>query len=1798
MKIRFSKVATLFLAGAAVLAAGCTDYQSDINDIYTKIDELASKESVASLQSQVVVLSSALDALKSDHSKDIKALQSSIDALKSADAQFTSQIAALDGKIGDNAKDIASLQTSLNKTDETVAQLSSAFESYKNQVNTELSNLKSKDTELGEKIQAAETALRAEISALASKVDKEIKDRADADKVLGDKLDAAIKEAAENLKAAETRLNEKLAAESTRAQLAEQALQSAIDAEAKARAAGDDKLANELAKEVERAKQAETDIKAALTSEIERAKLAEKALEDAIAEEAKVREAADLLEAATREAADEKLQAGIDALKAALEAEIKRAAEVENALKVELHNTTLELDAAIKAEAAARAAADKETADALQSEIDRAKKAEDVLKRTIEAEKERASKAEELLNSAIADVTAALNAESDRAQKAENVLAADLAAEEVARLLADTRLDNLLKDELFARETADAQLAAALAAEAERAENAESALQLALEAEAVAREKADIVLQTIAEGIDNRLVSLQKDYNSFKSDVYAIIGGLSQRISANAAAISNINNVTIPAIQAQIAALQAADSLLRVDMEAGDKLVLDSLNVVKAATEKSIKALQDAVKDIVAVNKDQSDSLKAAFAKFDDYVLTTTFNAYQKEVEAALKAKADTAALNAAITTLGEHNNRILALERYKAQLVETIIPGLEAADKALRKDLDSLCLVVADVKENVDSLNSHMAKAEALLEVHTAAIADLNTRTSALEKWQVEAEKNIQSLLSRIRSVEFVPDYTDKYATIELALMQTSEKVTIDDDVTDDSNNDGEVYDEWYWDRYFKAFYTPSQITYKVYPVEMADSLVSYFKEHANDGSVYFDVIKLKNSGSRFDNEPVVVLNPTLKIIDVEKSNRTKGAITFTVLPKNVDDFKTVWEDAANFVAYGPIHGSQQDRLLTTAEKIALMISSDHTQLLSKLLGFFNKNEEEKFEPFYSSALVIEGVDGGAITSEYNVWTAGISSIFESPWFGINDPDKYDELYEEDKKWYPYINAGYLVKDVEYTDTGVYSIADSVELVSTYTIRGEESKTDKFENVVKILNVDLKADVAATREYSFDGTDNETLFKDVFTKSPANEYGEYGLDADRKPFTPEIDEFVKLKSRLNPNCDIQIRRSAIGQSEFTTYETGALGLVTDYFVTQFNITKTQAVAVVDTIKINWEYLKDVDVDAAIFNMGGEPGTGTYSRTGIALSFIAKETNLADKGVEISDFDGARSKLTEYEVKNRAGEVVANNEGVEELVVNLTLSSKKDTVYAEIRNFKWDEEYTLTAKYELEDADVAVRGVIVTKDRPRTPITLNYGTYTTEYKKDMDFQVRACMTFGGGIGYHTPTHENFTTSPINVRDSIVALYGPTANVPDSLHKDLWKNGADKAFVVPTPVESFYVDSRCVNKLYNVLYSNYKKAGDVVEYPDVEFYTYYGQKIIVKAKSTVTAPKYDFRHDNVQVLDDTKSKKYWTMPDVKLAGRFYSTAEPKFEDDIYPNFNNFNIEAIDFDKLFYIVDSNNVNLTADSISKAGLVANFEFRYPKNVESNNDNREDTEITITDNKLSYYGYDDTVSVKGTLAIKNDDGSMFYFPTSFDEGFESIYAAVIPEGEPTVGRYAKYQVVKFMPLQKLSAGEGTTIELYDAGKYYEPILKSLTLFDNRLPAKYPMVPVSSSAGESFTKGVNLFDGSDWKVGDGVNGFAAPDGDGSIYISKDVYHITTNYKLVPTKPENLSDNEWNDIYSRMKIKDTDDNKMPIAPQLEFDYTQQAGLDKIVIPIKVELLHPWIKTADYDYVNITIVNKK
>ena len=1555
MKIRFSKVATLFLAGAAVLAAGCTDYQSDINDIYVKIDELASKESVATLQNQVVVLSSALDALKSDHSKDITALQSSIDALKSADAQFTSQIAALDGKIGDNAKDIASLKTALANTDKTIADHVAAFNEYKTQVQSALTELSKKDTELAGKIEAAETALRAEIAAVQKLVEAEAATRADADKVLGERIDAALKE---------------IAAESNRAQLKEKELQDAIDAEVAARKAADEAAA------------------------------------------------------------------------AALAAEVKRAEDAEALL-----------DAAIKAEEKARAAADE-------------------------------------------------------------VLTKRIAAEERAREVADSLLNEAIKAEAIARD---------------------EAIKAAVKAEAEARIEADSLLQAYAESIDKKVDDLRTEYDAFKADVEGEIAGLKTRLDAAEAAIKNID-ASIKTINGQIKDLQKADSLLRVDMEAGDQYVLDSLNVVKAATEKSIAALQNAVKEIVAVNKDQSDSLKAAFAKFNDYVLTTTFEAYQNEVEAALKAKADTAALNAAVKRIDDHDLRIVALEAYKNELVETIIPGLEAADEALKASIDSLGAVVAEVKENVDTLNSHMAKAEATIAEHTLAIADLAARTSALEQWQAVAEENIQSLLSRIRSVEFVPDYTDKYITIEQVVMPVIGDVP--------SNKDWDELDTVY------VYNAPSEITYKVYPTEMADSLVKYFKAHKNDGAIYFDVVNVKGSGARFDATDVVK-RPELEILDVNSSDRTAGAITFTVKAKNVDDFGRL----TNFI-YNMVKHSGQSNLLIP-DKIAFF--GNLVGMIQNIPPFPEEieNPVKDFNPFLSSALVIEGVDGGNITSEYNIWTPGVTGLIASPEFG------YPDVNSEYGVAFPYD----LYQDVEYTDTEVYSIADSVDLYALVSLRGEQVKAMKFAEATKDLGVDVTPDFAALRYYYCEHKKLDD-HKVVFTENPDPAYG---WTADTSAFTPATDKFIKLKSQLDPKSTLALRKAAIGDEEEIYYSAIINGVEVDNLSTYFDITKTKAQAVVEPIVINWEYGQDVATDAAIFHGGANDGEGVYSRTGIVLTINEEESNLTEKGVQIADFDGASSVIKDYVVKNSKGEVVTD------LDIKLELSADKKSVLADISNFAWEETYTITATYDLEDAVVSVSGSIKTIDRPRTPIVVDFGTYEKVYAKDMAFNIRGCMTYGDAkpLADHNVKVE-FEPSPVDVQALIVNLYGETAKVPAKLAADLWAHKTEFVGTADAGKAFVNVKDTCNNAIFAISYADYQKPEK--DTLTTKFYLYYGQEIDVVAVIDVKAPKYDFRHNIYRVFDDgTTEKESHPTSNVKVSGRFYSNVEPAYTADKWNGFEHFDVAAINLPEAFVVVNDSLLTISPEDQVAAGLKVSFELESVPACQ--NDGRDNTYITIEDNKLKYHGWDEKVAVYGSMAIVNSDSSEFKFPTSFDEGFEAIYAAKLGEGEPTVGRYAEYEVVKFNPLHDFKSTKDVTLQVFDAKMYTTNVLENLSLLDQRkYDANDPTMPTSVTG---IDNGVELFDGlGNWKRGTGANLFA------SDVMANEAYDIESEFK------KEISDDVNEDIKNAVTLRTEENNGVVV---FEFDYTQQIVLTQpVLVKVNAELTQPWAEKPLTATVNVTI----
>ena len=235
--------------------------------------------------------------------------------------------------------------------------------------------------------------------------------------------------------------------------------------------------------------------------------------------------------------------------------------------------------------------------------------------------------------------------------------------------------------------------------------------------------------------------------------------------------------------------------------------------------------------------------------------------------------------------------------------------------------------------------------------------------------------------------------------------------------------------------------------------------------------------------------------------------------------------------------------------------------------------------------------------------------------------------------------------------------------------------------------------------------------------------------------------------------------------------------------------------------------------------------------------------------------------------------------------------------------------------------------------------------------------------------------------------------------------------------------------------------------------------------------------------------------------------------------------------------------------------------------------------NDGRDNTYITIENNKLKYHGWDEKVAVYGSMAIVNSDSTEFKFPTSFDEGFEAIYAAKLGEGEPTEGRYAEYEVVKFNPLHDFKSTKDVTLQVFDAKKYTTNVLENLSLLDQRkYDANDPTMPTSVTG---IDNGVELFDGlGNWKRGTGANLFA------SDVKANEAYDIESEFK------KEISDDVHEDIKNAVTLR-TEANSGVVV--FEFDYTQQIVLTQpVLVKVNAELTQPWAEKPLTATVNVTI----
>ena len=150
----FNVIAALALVCGVFAFSGCADYETDINNLNERLDELEAGQ-IASLEEQLATLGSALD----EANGLIETLQGNVGDLEAADEAMGQQIDALNGEIGNVKDEIADINSEITA------------------INSEIASV---EQELSEKIDAAVSELKAEDAANAQRIDKLVQDLADA----------------------------------------------------------------------------------------------------------------------------------------------------------------------------------------------------------------------------------------------------------------------------------------------------------------------------------------------------------------------------------------------------------------------------------------------------------------------------------------------------------------------------------------------------------------------------------------------------------------------------------------------------------------------------------------------------------------------------------------------------------------------------------------------------------------------------------------------------------------------------------------------------------------------------------------------------------------------------------------------------------------------------------------------------------------------------------------------------------------------------------------------------------------------------------------------------------------------------------------------------------------------------------------------------------------------------------------------------------------------------------------------------------------------------------------------------------------------------------------------------------------------------------------------------------------------------------------------------------------------------------------------------------------------------------
>ena len=150
MKIKFSNLVKMFLAGACFVAVGCSDYSQDIENLNNRVNLLESNK-IEPLKTDLEAVKSALESAKTDLQGKIDANEASIDALETAlktaegdiDTLYDNVAGKVDSEVfEENLTNIMAAIAGLEDTDE--MSLEDVYELFVEEVNAEKARLQEK----------------------------------------------------------------------------------------------------------------------------------------------------------------------------------------------------------------------------------------------------------------------------------------------------------------------------------------------------------------------------------------------------------------------------------------------------------------------------------------------------------------------------------------------------------------------------------------------------------------------------------------------------------------------------------------------------------------------------------------------------------------------------------------------------------------------------------------------------------------------------------------------------------------------------------------------------------------------------------------------------------------------------------------------------------------------------------------------------------------------------------------------------------------------------------------------------------------------------------------------------------------------------------------------------------------------------------------------------------------------------------------------------------------------------------------------------------------------------------------------------------------------------------------------------------------------------------------------------------------------------------------------------------------------------------------------------------------------